>query len=218
MPDEALPYVISNKIDISGSINGWMTDEIFAEWAENFIFRVEEIREQYKCDHTQKAILILDGHSSRNQYEIMKKFKDHFIEVVILPSHLTHLLQPFDVAIGRPFKQKLAAFASMLRSLIEDEGISKRTVVRLEQIIAIIDAHQAAATITNCMHAFAACGYVPYDPSVVLLNKEISKSQRVFDDFSSLKTKGFKISGRCITSDDIIDNLKVRKDKNQSNE
>ena len=213
MPNEVLPFVVSSKMDISGSENGWMTDEIFAEWATNFIERVEDIRRQYKCEPTRRAILILDGHASRNQKEVMEKFKQHFIDVVILPSHLTHLLQPFDVAIGRPFKQKLTAFASMLHSLIEEEGHSKQVVVRIEQIIAIIDALQAATTITNCMHAFAACGYVPYDPNVVLRNKDISKSSRVFDDFSDLKTKGFKISGKCITSDDVIDNLRTAKDK-----
>ena len=213
MPNEALPFVVSNRVDISGSSNGWMTDEIFVEWAHNFIARVEEIRQQYNCDPTRRAILILDGHTSRNQIEIMREFKQHYIDVVILPSHLTHLLQPFDVVIGRPFKQKLAAFAAVIHSLIEEEDHTKSAVVRVEQIIAIIDGLQAATTISNCMQAFASCGYVPYDPSVVLKNKDISKSSHVFDDFSDLNTKGFKISGKCITRDDVIDNLKPKKEK-----
>ena len=213
MPDEALPFVISNKVDLSGSSNGWMSDEIFVEWAHNFIQRVEEIREQYNCSPMERAILILDGHASRNQIEIMREFKQHYIDVVILPSHLTHLLQPFDVVIGRPFKQKLSAFASMIHSLIKEEGHTKSAVVRVQQIIAIIDGLQAATTITNCMQAFASCGYVPYDPDVVLKNKDVSKSTRVFDDFSDLHTKGFKISGKCITRDDVIDNLKPKKEK-----
>ena len=213
MPQDTLPFVVSGAIDISGSGNGWMNEEIFAEWAEAFISNVQSIRAKYQCNPNERAILILDGHDSRNQIEIMQKFKANFIDVVILPAHLTHILQPFDVAIGRPFKQRLTSCAAMLRSLIDGSDVTKRACIRIEQIIAIIDGLRAAITITNCMHAFAACGFVPYDPGVVLSNKDISKSSRVFEDFSGMKTAGFKINGKCITDDDVIPNLKKVKAK-----
>lgn len=63
-------------------------------------------------------ILLLDGHESHHYKPFQLKAAEHHIKLFYFPSHLTHILQPLDVGIFRPWKHyhKLAIQAA-LRSL-----------------------------------------------------------------------------------------------------
>ena len=63
-------------------------------------------------------ILLLDGHESHHYKPFQLKSAEHHIKLFYFPSHLTHILQPLDVGIFRPWKHyhKLAIQAA-LRSL-----------------------------------------------------------------------------------------------------
>jgi hypothetical protein len=63
-------------------------------------------------------ILLLDGHESYYYKPFQLKAAEHYIKLFYFPSHLTHVLQPLDVSIFRPWKHyhKLAIQAA-LRSL-----------------------------------------------------------------------------------------------------
>jgi hypothetical protein len=63
-------------------------------------------------------ILLLDGHESHHYKPFQLKAAEHHIKLFYFPSHLTHVLQPLDVGIFRPWKHyhKLAIQAA-LRSL-----------------------------------------------------------------------------------------------------
>ena len=47
-------------------------------------------------------LLILDGHNSHCMYGFCKFAVDHNIIIICLPSHMTHALQPCDVACFGP--------------------------------------------------------------------------------------------------------------------
>lgn len=49
-------------------------------------------------------LLILDGHSSHITLDIVRLAKENNIEIVCLPPHSTHILQPLDVAVFKPMK------------------------------------------------------------------------------------------------------------------
>jgi hypothetical protein len=63
-------------------------------------------------------ILLLDGHESHYTNEFQLKAAEHHIKLFYFPSHLTHILQPLDVGIFRPWKHyHQLAIQAALRSL-----------------------------------------------------------------------------------------------------
>ena len=107
MQNKVLDLVRRGKVLICGFPSGWMDNKTFEECSEWFIAKVKQLKKDRNCDEEQKAILFLDGHGSRNNQSIMQMYKDAKIDVVIFPSHMTHILQPFDKANAHPLKQIL---------------------------------------------------------------------------------------------------------------
>ena len=48
----------------------------------------------------QYILLISDGHSTRSDPSTIEFFRKKGIQLLILPPHTSHILQPFDVGIG----------------------------------------------------------------------------------------------------------------------
>ena len=213
LPKDILKLVTSGKINIGGSKNGWMDDECFAEWASWLISRVSEIREIYGYDPNTRAILLLDGHGSRNNSAVMRSFKKANIDVVIFPPHMTHIMQPFDRVIARPLKDCLGRIARAMISVIPENEQNSVPTIRLVQVRSLIDACRVATTVHNCQTAFSECGLFPYDPSKIFGNKQVRKSKQNFIQTETMAGPSFKISGRCITSADVLECLKTKSPK-----
>jgi hypothetical protein len=63
-------------------------------------------------------LLLLDGHESHRYDPFQLKAAEHHIKLFFYPSHLTHVLQPLDVGIFRPWKHYHSlAVQAALRSL-----------------------------------------------------------------------------------------------------
>lgn len=213
IPKDLLSSVASGKITIGGSPNGWMNDDCFEEWAKWLIQKVVNIRETYHFDKNRKAILFLDGHGSRNNFKVMKLFKSYHISVIIFPPHMTHIFQPFDRVIARPLKDCLSRIAKEIIDSINEESQDKTFVIRSTQIQALIDAHRVATTQKNCQKAFEACGLFPRDSDKILNHKSVKKSAQSFIHTDLNTGRPIKISGLCITSDEILPMLREKKSK-----
>jgi hypothetical protein len=48
--------------------------------------------------------LILDGHGSHVIFKAIKQAHQFGLDMVTLPLHISHVLQPFDVSSFKPFK------------------------------------------------------------------------------------------------------------------
>ena len=83
--------------------NGYMTSEIFLEWLGHFKNNIPG-----GMSKENKHLLILDGHASHVTNEAIKFGRENGLEILTLPSHCSHELQPLDVAIFHPFKLNLA--------------------------------------------------------------------------------------------------------------
>jgi len=56
-------------------------------------------------DNSKKHVLIMDGHGSHiYSVEFLSLMKKHGVEVVCLPPHCTHWMQPADKALFRAMK------------------------------------------------------------------------------------------------------------------
>ena len=69
---------------------GWVNELIFMKWFEHFI---QFFQPQHRAS---PYLLIMDGHSSHVNYELVTRARENNLSVLILPSHCTHKLQPLD--------------------------------------------------------------------------------------------------------------------------
>lgn len=77
--------------------SGWMTTEIFVKWLHHFQSFV-------KASRDAKVLLIVDGHASHKSLGALNFAKENGIEMVCLPPHCTHRMQPLDVCFYGPLK------------------------------------------------------------------------------------------------------------------
>ena len=79
--------------------DGYMTKDIFyLVMKEVFVKYVEHIRSYYNLVG-RKAALVVDGHISRYTVRTVNLLMEHNIDLVILPSHSSHVMQPLDLGL-----------------------------------------------------------------------------------------------------------------------
>jgi len=89
-----------------GGDSSWMTGELFKIWIETyFIPHVETVRNRIGI--YAAALLILDGHTSRNNLDFKKYWEQYLVAIFIIPPHSSHILQPMDLSVNGIFKQHL---------------------------------------------------------------------------------------------------------------
>ena len=84
----------------------WMTLYLFSAWISHF---VTSIRRHSVLSPEHRHLLILDGHNSHVTLEVAQQAKTIGLDLITLPSHTSHALQPLDVSVFKPFKQFFAS-------------------------------------------------------------------------------------------------------------
>ena len=81
--------------------NAWMTAFLFSTWISHFI---SILSDRYGISQENRHLLLLDRHGSHVTLEVVQKAKSRGLDIITLPSHTSHRLQPLDVSIFKPFK------------------------------------------------------------------------------------------------------------------
>ena len=81
--------------------NAWMTKWLFESWISHFI---GTLKATTGIDESKRHLLILDGHNSHVTLEVVQLAMNSGLDIVSLPSHTSHALQPLDVSCFKPFK------------------------------------------------------------------------------------------------------------------
>ena len=84
-----------------------MTALLFLTWISRFI---SIIGERYEISKQNRHLLVLDGLGSHVTLEVVHKAKSAGLDIITLPSHTSHRLQPLDVSIFKPFKVAFRAW------------------------------------------------------------------------------------------------------------
>jgi DDE superfamily endonuclease len=141
---------------LSISDSGWTNNDRGLYWLEN-IFELET--RNTKGDF---RLLIMDGHDSHINVEMVNFCADHRIRLLCLPPHSTHILQPLDVGCFQPMKQYHSqAINSAIQYL--DFEFSK-----LEFLHALDDIRKKTFNVKTIQSAFKKCRLVPFNPKIVL--------------------------------------------------
>ena len=80
--------------------NAWMTGWLFKSWISHFIM----LKKGHSLDLTNSHLLMLDGLNSHVTLEVVKISMESSLDIVSPPSHISHALQPLDVACFKLFK------------------------------------------------------------------------------------------------------------------
>ena len=104
---------------------GYMTSYLVLRWMDHFIQQLEELED---LSPTNTHLIILDGHKSHVSLKVIKKAKAHGVDMISLPSHTSHVLQPLDVACFKPFKTTFKAYRNKWTIQKNGEKVEKQTL------------------------------------------------------------------------------------------
>ena len=208
LPEELKQF--DNVAYFASSPSEWVTSRLFLAWT---IFFVHSLR-IYRLDngmHLRKqnaynapCYLYLDGHKSRLNSEDIEILYQNNVRVIVFPSHTTHVLQPFDVALASPLKNAIRRFGSNIPSHIEKkaECLSPTAKNRYFVVHTLIDAWSSVCTMRNIEGAWAKTGLYPFDFGPLEENRYIRPTQP--GDAMHPPSRGININGMEITTPQTI--------------
>ena len=105
-----LPLLLS-KIEqffcFSGQDNGFINNKIQYDWVKTVLISYIQKIHQQLSKLNQKALFLVDSHSTYKHELTILFFKEHNIIVIIFPAHSSTILQPLDLTVNREFKRLL---------------------------------------------------------------------------------------------------------------
>jgi hypothetical protein len=178
LPDQArLPDDLSELPEEAFFVStgtGWMTQRAFLFFAHFFLYELEHYRATLPVElRGERCLLVLDGHSSRWTYEAVSVLNQAGVDILVLPAHCTHVLQPFDVAIASPLKTAMSRYDDDQDITLSLDAVQQLQITREEPqwlqekrkrlIFTFLDAWSTAACRHNILSGFRATGLCPVD-------------------------------------------------------
>ncbi|KAH9292038.1 hypothetical protein KI387_042776 [Taxus chinensis] len=151
--------------------HAWMTKDLFMNWLHHFASSVPG-----GVSPTNRHLLIFDGHGSHVALGTIQEARSLGIDLLTLPAHTSHKLQPLDVSVFAPFK---TYFKEERRKwIVANHGID---VKRAELAELGSKAFKRALTPSNIKAGFKRTGIWPLNPNA--LDEDMAPS-RTFDTSS----------------------------------
>ena len=85
----------------------WMNDSIGTEWFTKVFLK--------HCGDSRPVLLILDGHHSHESLDILEAAIKNDVNILCLPPHTTHYLQPLDRTVFGPLMKAYNRASGMYR-------------------------------------------------------------------------------------------------------
>lgn len=131
------------------SDTGYMKEDVFLLWLKHFV----------KFKPGGVVLLILDGHASHvKSFAVTQYCIENNIEMLCLPSHTTHVLQPLDKSFFKPFKTFYNQSVNQFVYAHPGTVLSKCNFGKF-----FGPAWTKAATVQNATAGFQSCGIVPFN-------------------------------------------------------
>lgn len=142
--EKNFPYALTDS--------GWMTTKAFLSYLDLQFRAILEEREIEK-----PVLLLLDGHSSHVNFPVSQFCEENGIILCCFPPHTTHILQPADVSLFKPLKDKW-------RSTVEEwSGDPTGNVVTLTNIADVLSFTWPKIEKELVQTAFRTTGIFPWD-------------------------------------------------------
>lgn len=130
--------------------SGWMTGPLFVKV-------LEHLQKITRCTKDDLILLLLDNHESHCTLDCINFCRENGIVLLTFPPHCTHRLQPLDVSVMGPFKQKLSVAQNDW--LLNHPG----KTISIHYLAGIVTpAYNAAFTPNNITAGFRKPGIYPF--------------------------------------------------------
>ena len=192
----------------AGQSKAWISTPIYLDWIKKVLIPyVEKVRES-RGNPTEKALLVVDGHTTRCCVESLEMLKNANITLMVIPAHTSHALQPLDRGVFAVFKRGLRRY---LRSHpFGTSAAEKRKALLIATKQGIHD-----ASFDECIKtAWRVSGIWPWDESVVLNNPSLVRETFPSEvEEPQPKRRGPSVSGLIATSEEVLSELKKMKEE-----
>lgn len=138
----------------------WITTILFDKWISHFISYVQA-HERNLC-LINWHLLVLDGHNSHVTIDVVHKAMGVGFDLIILPSHTSHTLQPLDVTCFKPFKTKFRAYKNVWILVNKKNGATKNDLVQCISLVL-----KRTLTPQNICKGFKTTRIWLFDPNVM---------------------------------------------------
>ena len=216
LPQELIPLAQAEKAWFASSKSGWMTRDLFIVWTILFINWLTRYRKQLSVSiRDRRALLILDGHASRECPVALHLLRENDVDVLCLPAHTSHITQMFDVCLASPLKRK---YSDLLRVLInevseKETAEGQTSTLRYCACEALISSWESIRTYTSCRRTAATCGYCPFNPDKIKESPYVIERTEDEDNQylarRAARTR-LDINGRLINTPDFVDYITNR--------
>ena len=169
------------------SDKGWITTELFESWLKDHFIK-----------HTvgsRPLLLLLDGHSTHNQPDVIRLARKNGIIILCLQPHVTHEAQPLDYAVFSPLK---AQWQKVVHDFIQSNPGEVVTKFSLNTLFA--KAWILSLTPANLIAGFRTCGIYPFNRSAIKIPGEGSGN----DNLSSTTSTIYNADNSTESSSDVI--------------
>lgn len=135
------------------SDSGFINTELFYQWIVHF-------KNFTKPTEDAPVLLILDNHSSHRDLQVIQYCRHNHIDLLSLPPHASHKMQPLDIGFFGPLKSSYSRECD--KWMINNPG---KVITQMQVASLFNDAYAAVANIGKAQRSFQAAGICPYDPN-----------------------------------------------------
>jgi hypothetical protein len=137
-----------------------MTGQLFKAWIGHFVKNVRDCGLGIFSHYCH--LFILDGHGSHVTTDVVKTAQGVGLDMLILPSHTSHTIQPLDVSCFTPFKQAFHLLRDVWTLRNKSKGTSKEVLASW-----VSAALQKSLTEKNIKSGFCTTGIFPLNPQAM---------------------------------------------------
>lgn len=153
-----LPQPLPEGWMFSCNESGWTSNYHGMGWIKHFEAKTREKLQS----PDEYRLIICDGHDSHISADMVSYCIQHHIDLLLLPPHSSHIMQPLDVAVFGPLKRAISLQISrLLRS-----GIAR--IQKVEWLERYIEARERAITQSNILAGWRGAGLFPENMHRVL--------------------------------------------------
>ena len=141
------------------SKNGWTSNDLGLAWLKEVFDRQTSLMAAGR-----RRLLVAGGHGSHIRVDFIAYCMEHSIDLLIMPPHCSHVLQPLDVGVFSAFKWYHTVEMHALSRL------SSQRIPRAEWVELLSRARSKALTKENILAGWRGTGLWPVAPMHVLRN------------------------------------------------
>lgn len=136
------------------SDTGFINSELFLLWLKHF-------KKFSKPSAENRVLLILDNHSSHRDLQTIEYCRANYIDLLSIPPHSSHKMQPLDIGFFAPLKTAFSNFSD--HWMISNPG---KVITQMHLSGLFNDAYSTTANIQKAQNSFRAAGIYPFNPDI----------------------------------------------------